>query len=281
MLFQYYYSVSFEITYQSYLDYSLLTFLFQLVGDKKLGGRAAGTASWVTNVGNEYGQVLISVLTESEGDGLGEMAAGLMKRYEVAKISSPKVLYVDRDCCSSKLKTKFHQWGDMAMRLDVWHFLRRFAAGCSSESHALYPTFMSRLSGCVFEWDAEDLQRLYAAKKSELCAKGIWSVRFKEDISLHITKKELSLHCKRRTRGIAETTHLIKELIDTFASDKGKDTIGIPLLNSATIQQIWKEQQRHIPCIQDPEDTGVQLYTKTGTLQKGGHELPVYRCARG
>lgn len=172
----------------------------------------------------------------------------------------------------------FHEWGDTALRLDVWHFMRRFAAGCSSESHALYPTFMSRLSGCVFEWDSEDLQRLYAAKQSELRAKGVWSVR-KEDVSLHVTKKELALHYKRRTQGIPETTRLIKELIDVFASDKGKDTMGIPLLNSGTIEQIWKEQQRHITCIQDPE--GVQLYTKTGTLKKGGHELPVYRSARG
>ncbi|KAI9541365.1 hypothetical protein NQZ68_031021 [Dissostichus eleginoides] len=34
---------------------------------KKLAGTAFDTAAWVTNVGNEYGQVLISVLTCSEG----------------------------------------------------------------------------------------------------------------------------------------------------------------------------------------------------------------------
>ena len=96
---------------------------------------------------------------------------------------------------------------------------------------------MSRLSACVFEWDVEDLQRLYAAKKSQLSARGIWSTR-QEDISMHITKKELALHCKRQTRGVEETTRLIKELIDTFSSDKGKDTMGIPLLNSTAIQQI-------------------------------------------
>ena len=40
---------------------------------KKLAEKAAGTASWVTNVGNEYGQVLMSVLTDT-GDGLQDMA---------------------------------------------------------------------------------------------------------------------------------------------------------------------------------------------------------------
>ena len=29
---------------------------------KKLAGKAAGTAAWVTNVGNERGQVLMSIL---------------------------------------------------------------------------------------------------------------------------------------------------------------------------------------------------------------------------
>ena len=34
---------------------------------KKLAGESAGTAAWATNVGNEHGQILISVLTETEG----------------------------------------------------------------------------------------------------------------------------------------------------------------------------------------------------------------------
>lgn len=130
----------------------------------------------------------------------------------------------------------------------IQRFMQRFAAGCSSESHPLYPTFMSRLSGYVFKWDSEDFQRLYAAKQSKLRSKDVSSVQ-KEDASLHVTKKRRSLHCKCHTRGISETTHLIKELINVFASNKGKDTMGIPLLNSGTIKQIWKEQQHHITCI--------------------------------
>ena len=48
---------------------------------KKLQGAAAGTATWVTNVGNERGEILISVVTESEGLlALKPMAEGLMKR---------------------------------------------------------------------------------------------------------------------------------------------------------------------------------------------------------
>ena len=49
---------------------------------KKLAGAAAGTATtWVTNVGNERGEVLISVVTDSEGMlALKRMADGLIRR---------------------------------------------------------------------------------------------------------------------------------------------------------------------------------------------------------
>ena len=60
-----------------------------------------------------------------------------------------------------------------------------------------------------------------------------------------ITKKELALHCRRQTRGTAETARLIKELIDVFSSDKGRDTMGIPLLNRDRIEQIWNVEKHH------------------------------------
>ncbi|KAK9518580.1 hypothetical protein VZT92_023882 [Zoarces viviparus] len=44
-------------------------------------------------------------------------------------------------------------------------------------------------------------------------------------------------------------------------------------------QDIWSTQRTHLSCIQD--QPGVQLYTQSGRLTKGGVILPVYRCARG
>ncbi len=40
-----------------------------------------GTGLWLTFVGNEFGQVLISVLTAQEGAGLDMMVDGLVKRW--------------------------------------------------------------------------------------------------------------------------------------------------------------------------------------------------------
>ncbi|KAL2094650.1 hypothetical protein ACEWY4_009369 [Coilia grayii] len=249
---------------------------------KKLAGAAAGTAAWCTSIGNEHGQVLVSVLTASEGHALDLMAAGLMRRYREAREAPPKIMYVDRDCCSQhgpcRVKSMFAEWDGLQVRLDIWHFMRRFAAGVTTEAHPLYDNFMARLSTCIFEWDAEDVAALRRAKEGELAAKRIGHIS-EEVVKTRITRRELALHCRRRTRGVAETTRLIAALIRLFDSAGGKDPLGVPLLDHERIQQVWKEQEKHISCIQDPED--FPLYIKTGTLKKGGVELCCYRCARG
>ena len=109
---------------------------------KKLVGQSAGTAARATNVGNEMSQVLMSVVTASEGFGLAPTAG----------VAPPKVLYVDRDCCAASIvKTKefFDCWPYLLVRLDIWHFMRRFAICCTTESHQLYGEFMSRMSQCI------------------------------------------------------------------------------------------------------------------------------------
>ena len=75
---------------------------------KKLQGAAVNTASWATNVGNERGEVLISILTASEGvEALQPLATGLMRRYQLARIDPPILLYTDRDCCSESGQSKY------------------------------------------------------------------------------------------------------------------------------------------------------------------------------
>ncbi|XP_016333324.1 uncharacterized protein LOC107681530 [Sinocyclocheilus anshuiensis] len=242
---------------------------------RRLAGRSYGTATWATNVGNEHGQVIMSVLTASEGFGLGPMIEGLIKQYRVAP---PEVLYVDQDCCGNTLlRRMFEEWEQMTIRLDVWHFIARFAVGCTTDSHQLYATFMSRLSHGIFMWDQVDLTALKTAKHAELEADGKPSSE--ADVLHCISRSELAVHCRRTTRGTKETLALIESHIQAFDGDAGRDTLGVPLINSAWMREILKSQRKHVACIQDP--VGVQLYMQTGTLLKGGHRLPTYRCARG
>ncbi|XP_028513840.1 uncharacterized protein LOC114574708 [Exaiptasia diaphana] len=239
---------------------------------RKLAGKSPGTAAWCTNVGNETGQVFMSVLTASEGAGLDPIATGLMRRYALAGVPPPEVLYVDRDCCGNKMQQMFSLWDGIVVRLDTWHFMRRITSGCTTEAHQLYGYFCGRLSRCIFQWS-----QLKLAKTCEMFKSGIINPT-DDDVIKKITKKELALHCCRQTRGVEETERLYN-LLETLSGEQGSDTMGVPLLDSDRIWEIWESQKRHIPCLQDPE--GVQLYIRTGTLEKGDVLLPTYRCARG
>lgn len=265
-----------------YVNSHMRVFCFVCVQvTKKLAGAAAGTAAWVTNVGNEHGQVLMSVLTTHEGGGLLPMAAGLMGRYRDAGVPPPTLLYVDRDCCSATGKSRaaamFHEWEELDVRLDVWHLMRRFAAGLTTDSHQLYGLFMSKLSACIFAWDAADVARLREAVQAELEEKQGIAGLTEEQLTSKLTPKQLARHCRRSTRGAEETEQLIGQLLAAFRDVT--DTMGIPLLDAERMDAIWDTQRQHLRCIQDPP--GLQLYVKTGQLTKGGVVLPVYRCARG
>ena len=251
---------------------------------KKLAGKARDSAEWCTNVGNEYGGILQCVMTASESiDDLKTMALGIMRRYKEANKPPPDVLYTDRDCCNSNGKSKFEElfsdkdmpeWIKMLIRLDIWHFMRRLAAGVTTESHPLYATFMSLLSGCIFKWNEQDYKKLMEAKRSELEIAGV-AHPTNEAVKQAINKGELQRHCRRSTRGYYETIKLIEQLLLHFTG--ATDSLGTPLFNDQMIS-IWKVERRHVECIQDPP---VTLYTQTGTLKKGNKMLPVYRCARG
>ena len=129
---------------------------------KKLAGKGSRTAEWATNVGNEHGQVLMSViLNAGEGHGLGPMVNGLVHRYSASDMPPPELLYVDRDCCGySSIKRLLPDWQNIEVRMDIWHFMRRISTCCTTDSHPLYATFMKRLSHCIFPLDKEDLLAL-------------------------------------------------------------------------------------------------------------------------
>ena len=125
-----------------------------------------------------------------------------------------------------KRKVLLTTWQELNVRLDLWHFMRRFAAGCTTDLHQLYGTFMDRLSQCIFEWSGEDLNLLKRAKAA-LLAKSSVQNPSDEDIMQHITKKELSLHVRRKTRGIQVTTIVISNLLQAFSGPQGNDTLGV------------------------------------------------------
>ncbi|XP_041658917.1 uncharacterized protein LOC121519884 [Cheilinus undulatus] len=248
---------------------------------KKLAGNISDTATWMTNVSNECGQILNCVLTTAEGAGLDEMCQGIVQRYRDAGEPEPEVIYVDRDCCSERgeppVLVLFRPWSTK-VRLDIFHFMRRFTSGLTTEHHPLYGTFCSKLSSCIFEWDKDDISRLKDAKRSELKRKHGGHPPTEAQVLSSISSKELARHCRRRTRGVEETRISIQGLLSSMW--ELTDTSGLRLINPDSMTHVWEVQQKHLPCIQDPP--GIELYTKLGSgVQKGDKVLDVLRCGRG
>ncbi|XP_058496171.1 uncharacterized protein LOC131466752 [Solea solea] len=171
---------------------------------KKLAGGIGDSAAWMTNIGNEFGQVLNSVLTTGEGAGLEELCQGIVTRYKNAGQAEPEVIYVDRDCCSqsgvSSVVKFFRPWR-CAVRLDSFHFMRRFNCGLTTEHHPLYGIFCAKLSSCIFEWDQGDVQRLKEAKRAEWKSSHSGHAPTEQQLMATISPGELKRHCRRRTRG--------------------------------------------------------------------------------
>ncbi|EDO38009.1 predicted protein [Nematostella vectensis] len=145
---------------------------------KKLSGHSAGTAAWCTNIGNENGHVLMSVLTATERQGLQQMANGLMRRYSEANVPPPS----------------------------------------------------ASLNGVK-----------KSAKRSVMIEEGILDPS-EADVIRRITRNELALHCRRKTRAVARMSNLISALLDTFSGDEGCDTLVVPLLNNEYVNEIWESQ---------------------------------------
>ncbi|CAM4569011.1 unnamed protein product [Leuciscus chuanchicus] len=79
-----------------------------------------------------------------------------------------------------------------------------------------------------------DLTGLKKAKRVELEADRKPSSE--ADVLQCISHSELALHCRRTTRGTKETLALIESHIQAFDGDAGRDTLGVPLINSAQIR---------------------------------------------
>ena len=162
----------------------------------------------------------------------------------------------------------FNPWKS-PIRMDLFHFMRRFAGGLTTDNHALHATWCSRLSSSIFEYDQDDLSKLRESKKAEYMKAKSGTVPTSTQIENLITASELSLHCRKKTRGVDQTKRLIQKLIDTMWN--ATDSTRLLLINKEKMIQVWNIQKKHRPCILDID--GVALYTKVGTLSKGGRQL--------
>lgn len=110
-------------------------------------------------------------------------------------------------------------WTSLTDTLDiVWFFF-------TTDKHQLYSVFVGKLSQCIFKWDETDLNLLKTAKRAEMIQQCIYNPS-EDDVIRSLSTAEIALHCKRVTRGTAETTRLISSLLESIGGPRGFDTNG-------------------------------------------------------
>ena len=55
--------------------------------------------------------------------------------------------------------------------------------------------------------------------------------------------------------------------------------MGVPLIDTDRMEATWKQQKKHVLCLQDVK--GFQLYRDTSFIKKGGMSLQKLQCHRG
>ena len=111
---------------------------------KKLAGHGKGAGQWVTNVGDEHRQILMSVLTWGGGSHLDQMMDGIIARYRTHGASPPEIMYVDQDCCrqnSQRLVTlpkQDHAWVHCCFT-QMGHRRRRGSSACGTDPQNCRP----------------------------------------------------------------------------------------------------------------------------------------------
>ena len=133
-----------------------------------------------------------------------------------------------------KVQEMLMAWPDLNVCLNIGHFMRWLAVGCSTYAH------MAMMASCILELDPMDMvaynQTSYKKRSPAALPEGNpW---------LYLNQFPI--------RGTAEKS----------GRPQDADSLGVPLFNDEWVWQIWSDEKRHIKCIQDVE--GIPLYVTTG-----------------
>ncbi|XP_056286730.1 uncharacterized protein LOC130204210 [Pseudoliparis swirei] len=154
-----------------------------------------------------------------------------------------------------------HFNGNLSIKLDLFHCMRRFLRECVTEHHALYSSFAQFLSAAFSVVDQEDLQQLKDAYA--FCGFSLPT----QPSRTRITEPE---ELVKRVEGVFQQFHL--------ASDPN----GVPLFKPSMLK-VWRIQRVHIlrGCLSDPVVEGGILYRRGGSVQLNhvqgeGARVPVW-----
>ena len=215
---------------------------------------------WLLNAMDGRGRALISRLTNTSKPYEAKSLILELARRGV----SPKVAYVDDECCGAWKSILEQAWPGTNIRLDCFHAIRRLTQTVTSTQHPWFRQFCAELSEAVYTYDTTEIERLKQARE-------------RAGLIGHLKHARLKyVPCV-----ITNAPGIIKAIEATLASfhERHHPEIG-PLLTAAT-QMAWANLKLHIMkgCLCDPSD--VVLNEVGSPIMIGDEEFRTIRTKRG
>jgi len=227
------------------------------------GAAARCKAHFMLNLSTGANKILASVLTATSAPHDAEPALQDLCRRGV----SPKVVYVDEECCGTWPEIINRLWPNCCVRLDPLHALMRLTRTTVSTQHPWHGKFCGMLSDALFEYSGSVRARIHKAMARQ---------RRGEKLS----RRQMCKYVPRNIRDAKQIAHNMERVIANFKEQAHCD-MGV--LVTAGTDMAWENLRKHVlkGCLCDPTGVDVESYEKYGPLVLGGRAFPRVRSHRG
>ena len=180
---------------------------------------------------------------------------------------SPKVVYVDDECCGAWAILVNDIWPNAVVRLDAMHAIMRLTQTTSCTQHPWHGIFCTMLSKAIYTYDQSEIARLSAARE-------------RIGLSPWLSKSARQKYIPRAIVGASSIAQDIDEIINHFK--KHEHTTKGPLLTAATCDA-WQRLRRHIEsgCVCDPQNVVMHVACADAATEIGGEIFQQLRTVRG
>jgi len=219
--------------------------------------------NFVLNVMTGANKVLASVLTATSAPHEAEQILWELQGRGV----SPKVVYVDDECCGAWPGIVSRVWPGCCVRLDALHALMRLTKTTASTQHPWHGQFCGMLSDALFTYDKRVLERIHRAMARQRCAK-------------NLTKNQ---KCKYVPRSIQDAPGIACSIEEVIAKFKEQAHSNMGVLVTASTDTEWNNLRTHVlkGCVCDPPGVDLNSYGENEPLLLGGEAFYPIRKQRG
>jgi len=220
-------------------------------------------ANFMLNIMTGSNKILVSVLTATPAPHEAEQALQELRRRGV----TPRVVYVDDECCGAWPDIVSRVWPNCCVRLDALHALMRLTQTTASTQHPWHGKFCGMLSDALFTYDECVLERIHKAMARQRCGE-------------NLTRKQ---KCKYVPRSIQDARSIARDIEEVIAHFKHQTHCDMGPLVTASTDTAWENLRKHVikGCLCDPPGVSLIGYDADDPLLIGGKTFPRIRTQRG